>query len=341
MYLTNNDIYLVPELRSLLPTRSTHRREGAFPSSPLIPRSESSSGSSLSTSTTAPTQFVSSPPHLTISDLKPLTRRPSLANDDNDVPNVTVVAEEVSSTTQEEDEEAGSPTADAIEDLTKEQNGDESREHSEHSGAEEGMSTSRSTSSSMLSKHQRRISWTGSTNFRRHSRTPSGNSSWRGGVTLEDNGTSPKLSRSLSLSTSRSSNNSAPSPPPKSFRNSLTTGLKRLSTLPKAPSLSASRSSRESRRSSTGTHYSTRSSRTPSPGPSHNQRVKRKRILDPNPSAMFCHEVYQQRTTAERCAIYVAKINELYCYDCGLSDWIIEMKYRSEFPPLLLARHCG
>lgn len=328
MYLTHNDIYLVP--RSSLSTRSTHRREGAFPSSPLIPQQPSSPGSSLSTSTAAPSQLVSSPPRLTISDLKPPTRQPSSAGDDDDVPNVTVVGEEAASATQEEDDEASSPTADAIEDLTKEDSHEESREHSEHSGAEEGLNASRSTSSSMQSKHHRRISWTGSTNFSRHSRTPSGNSSWRGGVSLEDNGTSPKLSRSLSLSTSRSSNNSAPSPPPKSFRNSLTTGLKRLSTLPKAPSLSASRSSRESRRSSSGTHYSTRSSRTPSPGPSHSQRVKRKRIVDPDPAAMFCHEVYQQRTTAERCAIYVTKINELYCYDCGLSDWIIEMKYRSE-----------
>lgn len=310
------------------PTRSTHRREGAFLSSPRIPQSESSSRSSLSTTTAAPPpQSNISSPALTVSAL-PSIRQLSSVDDDNDVPSVTIVAEEGTATAQEGDK-AESPTADAIEALTKDDH--EAHEHSDHSGGEEALSTSTtSTSPSMLSK-QRRISWTEATSFRRHSRTPSGTSSRRGGVSLEDNGPSPKLSRSLSVSTSRSSNNSAPSPPPKSFRNSLTTSLKRFSTLPRAPSLSASRSSKESKRSSNGTHYSTRSSRTPSPSPrpSHHKRVKRKKTLEPNPAAMFCHEVYQQRTTAERCAIYTTKINELYWYDCGLSDWLIEMKYRS------------
>ncbi|EAU84506.2 hypothetical protein CC1G_00025 [Coprinopsis cinerea okayama7 len=142
--------------------------------------------------------------------------------------------------------------------------------------------------------------------------------------------TSPRGSASSSTS-----NGTAPSPPPKSFRNSFivqqtAANLKRFSSLPRTPSRAST--SRSDQRSSAETHYSHRSSRTPSPVRSrqhHQQRpvVRRKRV-DSNPAAMFCHEVYQQRTTAERCQIYIEKINELYIHDCGLSGWVLEMKYR-------------
>ncbi|KAF8165039.1 hypothetical protein B0H34DRAFT_793474 [Crassisporium funariophilum] len=113
----------------------------------------------------------------------------------------------------------------------------------------------------------------------------------------------------------------APSPPPKSFRNSLTTNLKRFSSLPRTPSLS----SRSDRRSSAGTRYS---SRTPSPSLHPVSPPPIQKIRSSNPAALFCHEVHSQRTTSERCIIYASKINELYLYDCGLSEWVVSMKDR-------------
>ncbi|KAF8803811.1 hypothetical protein BYT27DRAFT_7144427 [Phlegmacium glaucopus] len=113
----------------------------------------------------------------------------------------------------------------------------------------------------------------------------------------------------------------APSPPPKSFRNSLTTNIKRLSL-----SRTASLSSKSGRRWSGGTHYS---SRTPSPSLHRVSPTPRfKKIRSTNPAALFCHEVNSQRTTSERCLIYATKINELYAYDCGLSEWVVNMKSR-------------
>ena len=111
----------------------------------------------------------------------------------------------------------------------------------------------------------------------------------------------------------------APSPPPKSLRNSLT---KRLS-LVRTTSLS----SKSPRRWSGGnTHYS---SRTPSPSIHLVSRVPK--IKSINPAALFCHEVHSQRTTSERCLIYATKINELNLYDCGLSEWVVNMKSRGLF----------
>ncbi|KAF9057420.1 hypothetical protein BJ165DRAFT_1520800 [Panaeolus papilionaceus] len=131
------------------------------------------------------------------------------------------------------------------------------------------------------------------------------------------------------LSTDNHSHHSdVPSPPPKSFRNSLTTNLKRFSSLPRAPSLS----SRSAHRSSGSTRYS---SRTPSPSTTHHRHrtsahTPFKKIRSTNPAALFCHEVYSQTTTLQRCAIYTAKINELYLHDCGLSDWLVDMNTRGQ-----------
>ncbi|KAJ3977532.1 hypothetical protein EV361DRAFT_863793 [Lentinula raphanica] len=173
---------------------------------------------------------------------------------------------------------------------------------------------------------------------------------------------SPHMPRShspsiLSQSDSRSSTHSpAPSPPPKSFRHSITTGLKRMS-LPRSPSgKSLSRGSHERERSSTEENDS---SHHPLPDipqaqllnfqppvPLRNiqsiqnyqkvtrpfitplQPIKHKRKIDPSPAAMFCSEVTSRRNASERCMLYAQKINELYMYDCGLGDWMEQMRGR-------------
>ncbi|CAA7260230.1 unnamed protein product [Cyclocybe aegerita] len=120
------------------------------------------------------------------------------------------------------------------------------------------------------------------------------------------------------------STSEAPSPPPKSLRNSLTSNFKRFSALPKASSIS----SRSARCSSGGTRYS---SRTPSPVRHKSpQRTPFQKIKSTDPAALFCHEVNTQTTTLQRCAIYASKINELYLYDCGLTEWLAETKYRTQ-----------
>ncbi|PPR02487.1 hypothetical protein CVT24_002036 [Panaeolus cyanescens] len=148
----------------------------------------------------------------------------------------------------------------------------------------------------------------------------------RRGVSLDEQRAFASERPTSPLSADHHSHHSdVPSPPPKSFRNSLTTNLKRFSSLPRAPSLS----SRSAHRSSGSTRYS---SRTPSPSAAPHQRGSThppfKKIRSTNPAALFCHEVYSQTTTLQRCAIYTAKINELYLHDCGLSDWLVEMNTR-------------
>lgn len=119
----------------------------------------------------------------------------------------------------------------------------------------------------------------------------------------------------------------APSPPPKSFRNSLTMNLKRLS-LSRTASLS-SKSARSRRWSGGNTHHSSRTSSPSIHRVSPPPLVPR--IKATNPAALFCHEVHSQRTTSERCLIYATKINELHLYDCGLSEWVVNMKSRGLF----------
>ena len=119
----------------------------------------------------------------------------------------------------------------------------------------------------------------------------------------------------------------APSPPPKSFRNGLTVNLTRLS-LPRTASLS-SKSARSRRWSGGNTHHS---SRTSSPSIHRvSPPLLVPKIRSTNPAALYCHEVHSQRTTSERCLIYATKINELYLYDCGLSEWVVNMKSRGMF----------
>ncbi|KXN87932.1 hypothetical protein AN958_07942 [Leucoagaricus sp. SymC.cos] len=131
---------------------------------------------------------------------------------------------------------------------------------------------------------------------------------------------------------SRTPSEVAPSPPPKSFRNSLTTGLKRFSSrsLPRTPSISSGgsrRSSVMSKRFSTG-------STIHGHGRAHPQMksARRRKMVVQWPSAMFCNEIHavgkKKLSSSERCSIYARKINELYMYDCGLTEWVMETKYR-------------
>lgn len=251
------------------------------------------------------------------SDVEP-TPRPIVDDNDDSVPNVTVVQEE--------------------EDAPKAAETKEQCEQEEDSTSSLSLSQSSSPSRSKHT-HNDRSSWI---EGRNSMKSPSSESGAR--VSFEEDRPSPRssLSRSSSVSPRSSRTGPAPSPPPKSFRNSLTTGLKRFSTLPKGPARSlslrsvssGSTSARHKRLSSGGTPQGYSSSRTPSPSISFSRRAVvpgKRKIVDFNPPAMFCHEVYQQRTTAERCAIYAAKINELYIHDCGLGDWVVEMKFRSMF----------
>ncbi|KIL68258.1 hypothetical protein M378DRAFT_121582 [Amanita muscaria Koide BX008] len=116
-----------------------------------------------------------------------------------------------------------------------------------------------------------------------------------------------------------------PSPPPKSFRNSLTMSLKRFSPLPRPPSGSP----RSGKRSSVGT---IRTSRTPSPSyPIQHETATqplRQKVITQNPPGLFCHEVHSIKSASERCSIYAQKINELYNCDTGLVVWLHEAKHR-------------
>ncbi|KAJ7688454.1 hypothetical protein B0H17DRAFT_1135672 [Mycena rosella] len=91
-----------------------------------------------------------------------------------------------------------------------------------------------------------------------------------------------------------------PSPPPKGFKASLTTGLKRFSSLPRTPS---------SRSSSRG--------RSPSPSvqpvalPSIHAQMPRRKIISQNPAALFCADIVSRKSAQERCSMYAQKINEL------------------------------
>ncbi|KAF8901659.1 hypothetical protein CPB84DRAFT_1777139 [Gymnopilus junonius] len=142
----------------------------------------------------------------------------------------------------------------------------------------------------------------------------------RQGVSLDEQRYDPPERPLSSLSAGHT--DEAPSPPPKSLRNSVANNMKRFSSLPKTPSLSSSK------RSSGSTYYS----RTPPPSPRHVPHTSFKKIISSNPAALFCHEVHSQNTTLQRCTIYANKINELYIHDCGLSKWVVDTKTRGQNP---------
>jgi hypothetical protein len=180
-------------------------------------------------------------------------------------------------------------------------------------------------------------------------------------VNVDEKNDNTGINRELSDSPSE-----APSPPPKNFRNSLTTGLKRFSTrsLPRTPSVSSgsrrspsviskrfSNQSENQASSGSGGLDLPSPSICSAPSPSHpvnsnlpatnagvgarehrQARAVRKKVVQQWPSAMFCNGMHgrgnRKMTSSEKCAIYRRKINELYIYDCGLSGWVEEMKFR-------------
>ncbi|KAH7930016.1 hypothetical protein BV22DRAFT_1055597 [Leucogyrophana mollusca] len=102
--------------------------------------------------------------------------------------------------------------------------------------------------------------------------------------------------------------------------------IKRFSSLPRTPSLmSLNRLSTSSKRSS----------RTPSPSvlpPVPRLPPSVEKIKSSWPSAMHFADVIVKKSALERSAGYAHKINELYMYDCGLGDWIVETRYKAINP---------
>lgn len=104
--------------------------------------------------------------------------------------------------------------------------------------------------------------------------------------------------------------------------------IKRFSSLPRTPSpISLIQPSIESKRSS----------RTPSPSFVGHSVAK---ILPPVqkvksawPPGMHFADVVVKKNALDRSVGYAQKINELYMYDCGLGDWIVETRYKAANPP--------
>ncbi|KAL4075776.1 hypothetical protein J3A83DRAFT_4157046 [Scleroderma citrinum] len=102
--------------------------------------------------------------------------------------------------------------------------------------------------------------------------------------------------------------------------------MKRFSTLPRTPSLmSLNRLSVASKRSSRAPSPSVHSSIPP-------VRPPIRRIKSASPSAMYFADVVAKKSPLERSMGYARKINELYHYDCGLGDWIVEVRHRATHP---------
>ncbi|THV05463.1 hypothetical protein K435DRAFT_850018 [Dendrothele bispora CBS 962.96] len=157
------------------------------------------------------------------------------------------------------------------------------------------------------------------------------------------------------------SSSTAPSPPPKSLRHSLTKSLKRMSaSLPKTPPLSPSNSrtpsldlgvplrrslSRSRSRTPSPSHHPTISIHTNTnnlfiqsspqlppplpPHPSRQQRPRKRIKVSPGIqlAALSSYEVPRMKNANERCEAYARKINELYIYDSGLMDWLWNVGY--------------
>ena len=129
---------------------------------------------------------------------------------------------------------------------------------------------------------------------------------------------SPRVSEEISRpspSASRSLDGHTPSPPPKSPKGLKASLVRRFSALPRTPS-------------SRGSSISPRTT-SPSTNPLRPLPPVRK-IKSYWPPAMQCDDVIAKKTTSERCAGYAQKINSLYIYDCGLSDWLMEVKYKGQ-----------
>ncbi|EIW76094.1 hypothetical protein CONPUDRAFT_110749 [Coniophora puteana RWD-64-598 SS2] len=110
---------------------------------------------------------------------------------------------------------------------------------------------------------------------------------------------------------------------------------KQNSTLPRTPSFA----SISNRLSVAGSSSGKRSSRTPSPSPNSFWERIAPRQVPPSrkipcawPAAMQFADVLDRPSALGRSIGYAEKINELYHYDCGLGDWIVDTKARAANP---------
>ncbi|KAI6047098.1 hypothetical protein EDC04DRAFT_2556465 [Pisolithus marmoratus] len=108
---------------------------------------------------------------------------------------------------------------------------------------------------------------------------------------------------------------------------------KRFSTLPRTPSLiSLNRHSTTSKQSFNSPSLSVNR-------PTLLERPPVRRIRSASPSAMHFSDVLAKRTALERSIGYARKVNELYHYDCGLGDWMAEVRHRATRPQSIGKRH--
>ncbi|KAJ6599350.1 hypothetical protein DFH09DRAFT_1303863 [Mycena vulgaris] len=111
----------------------------------------------------------------------------------------------------------------------------------------------------------------------------------------------------------RQSLGSTPSPPPKSFKASLTTNLKALLLVAASDAVAE---------------------QVTQPVIEHAEpRADTVAIISQYPAALFCADVVSRKSAQERCAMYAQKINELYVHDCGLSEWVLEARFRGSNGP--------
>ncbi|KAG0705413.1 hypothetical protein DFH29DRAFT_276508 [Suillus ampliporus] len=115
--------------------------------------------------------------------------------------------------------------------------------------------------------------------------------------------------------------------PPSDARVRSALTMKRFSSLPRTPSQMSLN------QLSTG---SKRSSRTPSP-PLVDHAVLRapppvQKVRSAWPPAMHFADVVVKKNPFDRSVGYAQKINDLYMYDCGLGDWIVETRYKAANP---------
>lgn len=150
-------------------------------------------------------------------------------------------------------------------------------------------------------------------------------------MSVEGHGSRNLFRRSTSRSppkpTRELGDDGSPSSSPRQLGRSLTANLKRFSSLPRTPS----RSARSEKRLSGG------SASTASTLPPHAEEeiplMPRspppiQKIISPWPQAMFYADVKSKKSALERSLGYAAKINELYVYDCGLSDYVADIQAR-------------
>ncbi|KAG2158916.1 uncharacterized protein EDB93DRAFT_1325021 [Suillus bovinus] len=117
-------------------------------------------------------------------------------------------------------------------------------------------------------------------------------------------------------------------PQPSDLRVRSALSIKRFSSLPRTPSqMSPIQPSTEINRSS----------RTPSPSFVAHSVPKAlppvQKIKSAWPPSMHFADVIVKKNALDRSVGYAQKINELYLYDCGLGDWIVETRYKAANPP--------